>query len=147
MKESNYFISKEELTEEQESRVYRRIMEKIIRQYFDCWLKKDIVPLKEIFADNVIYTECYGPEYQGLDQVLRWFREWNEKGTVLKWDIKQVLAQGNILAAEWYFECNYDGAVSGVDGVTRVVFDGDGKIASLKEFESKAQHHHPYDCR
>ena len=63
-------------------------MEKIIRQYFDCWLKKDIVPLKEIFADNVIYTECYGPEYQGLDQVLRWFREWNEKGTVLKWDIK-----------------------------------------------------------
>ena len=54
MKQSNYFISKEELTEEQESRGYRRIMEKIIRQYFECWLRKDIVPLKEMFAENVI---------------------------------------------------------------------------------------------
>ena len=147
MKQSICFISKEVSTEEQESRGYRRIMEKIIRQYFDCWLKKDIAPLKEIFADNVVYTECYGPQYQGLDQVLRWFREWNEKGTVLKWDIKQVLTQGNTLAAEWYFECNYDGAVSGFDGVTLAVFDRDGKIASLKEFESKAQHHHPYGRR
>ena len=119
-------------------------MEKTIRQYFDCWLKKDIAPLKEIFADNIIYTECYGPQYQGLDQVLRWFREWNEMGTVLKWDIKQVLAQGNTLAVEWYFECNYGGTVSCFDGVTLAVFDKDEKITSLKEFESKAQHVYPY---
>lgn len=119
-------------------------MEKIIRQYFACWLKKDIAPLKDIFADNIIYSECYGPEYHGLEQVLRWFRDWNAKGTVLTWDIKQVLTCGNTVVTEWYFECNYDGSVAGFDGVTLAVFDKDEKITSLKEFESKAQHVHPY---
>lgn len=38
-------------------------MEEIIRNYFSCWLNKDEKPLTDIFADNIIYSECYGPEY------------------------------------------------------------------------------------
>lgn len=41
------------------------IMEEIIRNYFSCWLNKDEKPLTDIFADNIIYSECYGPEYRG----------------------------------------------------------------------------------
>lgn len=41
-------------------------MEEIIRNYFSCWLNKDEKPLTAIFADNIIYSECYGPEYRGI---------------------------------------------------------------------------------
>ena len=61
-------------------------MEEIIRNYFSCWLNKDENPLTDIFADNIIYSECYGPEYRGIRQIQQWFHDWNQKGTVEKWD-------------------------------------------------------------
>ena len=45
-------------------------MEKIIRKYFQCWLDKDIDPIKDIFSKNITYSECYGPIYTGLEQVI-----------------------------------------------------------------------------
>ena len=55
-------------------------MEEIIRNYFSCWLNKDEKPLTDIFADNIIYSECYGPEYRGIRQIQQWFYDWNQKG-------------------------------------------------------------------
>lgn len=78
-------------------------MEKIIRKYFQCWLDKSIDPIKDIFSKNITYSECYGPIYTGLEQVITWFAEWNQKGTV-----------------------------DGFDGVTIAEFDADGKINSLE---------------
>ena len=57
-----------------------------------------------------------------------------------------ILVHRNTAVTEWNFECDYDGTRSGFDGVTLAVFDGDGRIANLKEFESKAQHCHPYEA-
>ena len=37
-------------------------MEEIIRKYFACWLNKDEKPLTDIFAEDIIYSECYGPD-------------------------------------------------------------------------------------
>lgn len=37
------------------------------------------------FADNISYIECYGPEYQNKNQCLKWFEDWNQKGSVLEW--------------------------------------------------------------
>lgn len=119
-------------------------MEKIIRKYFQCWLDKDIDPIKDIFSKNITYSECYGPIYTGLEQVITWFAEWNQKGTVLQWNIKRVMLSDNIAIVEWYFKCNYDGTVDGFDGVTIAEFDTDGKIYNLKEFQSKAEHYYPY---
>ena len=44
-------------------------MEEIIRKYFTCWLNKDEKPLTDIFAEDIIYSECYGPEYHGIRQI------------------------------------------------------------------------------
>lgn len=66
-------------------------MEDIIRRYFQCWLDKDVDAVKEIFSDDIIYSECYGPVYKGIGQIIRWFEVWNQKGTVLQWDIKRVI--------------------------------------------------------
>lgn len=64
-------------------------MELVIRKYFQCWLDKDITIVKEIFSNNIIYSECYGPVYKGIEQVIRWFEDWNRKGTVLRWIYKE----------------------------------------------------------
>ena len=64
-------------------------MEETLRRYFQCWLDQDDGPLKDIFSNDIVYSECYGPEYRGLAQVLQWFRDWNRTGRVLRWDVKQ----------------------------------------------------------
>ena len=65
-------------------------MEDVIRKYFQCWLDKDINDVKEIYIDDIICSECYGPVYKGIGQIIRWFEDWNRKSTVLQWDIKRV---------------------------------------------------------
>lgn len=119
-------------------------MELIIRKYFDCWLNNDAGFIPEIFAEDVIYSECYGPEYHGVAEVQQWFKDWNDHGKVLRWDIKQILCIDKTAVVEWHFECVYDEEPSKFDGVTLAEFNEDGKIVSLKEFESKCDHYRPY---
>ncbi len=118
--------------------------EKIIIKYFAAWLNKDVSGLKSIMSDNIIYIECYGPEYHGINQVIAWFNDWNRHGTVLRWDIKQFIHQKNVAAVEWYFECNYKNSIAGFDGVSLVEFDSMKKICRIKEFQSKSEHNFPY---
>lgn len=119
-------------------------MEARVRGYFQAWLEQDLEAVKEVFAENVVYSECYGPEYRGLSQIIRWFTEWNERGRVLEWRIKRVLQENKTLVAEWYFQCQYEGVIDGFDGVSIVNFDDEMKIVKLREFQSKAEHYFPY---
>ena len=118
--------------------------EELIRRYFAAWLLNDPACLSQVFAADAVYSECYGPEYRGLSQIQKWFADWNRRGRVLRWDIRGFLHDGPHTAVEWYFQCEYDGAVSGFDGVTLAAFDGDGRIVRLREFQSKAEHCFPY---
>jgi hypothetical protein len=118
--------------------------EVIIKKYFSAWLNGDINVIQNIMSDNIVYSECYGPEYRGINQVLTWFVDWNRCGTVLKWDIKQFIHQKNISVVEWYFECDYNNSIAGFDGISLVEFDAKGKIFSIKEFQSKTEHNFPY---
>ena len=64
---------------------------------------------------------------------------------MLEWRIKSFLHEENKTAVEWYFRCDYDGEEGGFDGVSLIEFDNAGKIVSLKEFQSKAEHIFPYE--
>ena len=121
--------------------VYR---EQVIKNYFQSWINKNCLILKETFDLNAIYSECYGPEYHGLSVIERWFNDWNRRGTVLLWDIKQFIHQGDKIAVEWYFKCEYDGEIGEFDGVSLIEFNNDNYIVSLKEFQSKIPHYYPY---
>ena len=103
----------------------------IIKKYFQAWINKDIQSVKQIFSENALYSECYGPEYHGLLQILKWFEDWNDRGQVLEWTIKRTFEQNQTLIAEWYFKCDYDGVVDGFDGVTIADFDDDMKILAI----------------
>lgn len=119
-------------------------MTKIIQKYFQAWIDADIKTIKEVFSNDIIYSECYGPEYHGLPQIIKWFEEWNNKGKVQEWTIKQAIEHNKTIIVEWYFKCNYDGNTDGFDGVTIADFDDNGKIVALREFQSKAEHYYPY---
>lgn len=77
--------------------------EETIREYFSCWIKNDPKVLERTFSDDIVYSECYVPEYLGIGQIRRWF-----------------------------------------DGMSLMEFAEDGRICSLKEFQSKAEHEFPY---
>lgn len=49
--------------------------EKIIKNYFQSWISNNCKILQDIFDSKVIYSECYGPEYRGIDVVERWFTD------------------------------------------------------------------------
>jgi hypothetical protein len=119
--------------------------EKMIQSYFKAWLNRDSSVLSEVFDANVIYVECYGPNYHGLEQILQWFSDWHKKGSVLEWSIKQFIHQNNFTVVEWYFQCDYENNVDGFDGVSLITFNEQNQITSVKEFQSKAVHYDPYD--
>lgn len=118
--------------------------ERIINRYFESWISKNRSILRKVFDLNAIYSECYGPEYHGVDIIERWFEDWNKRGTVLSWDIKQFIHQANMTAIEWYFKCEYDGDIGEFDGVSLIEFSNDNRIVNLKEFQSKIPHYYPY---
>ena len=120
-------------------------MNDILRRYFRAWVDADIDTVRELFSDDIVYSECWGPEYRGIGQITRWFEDWNKKGRVLEWRIKRTVEQGDTLVAEWYFECEYEGNTDGFDGVTIADLDNDGRICRLSEFQSKAEHIFPYE--
>lgn len=118
--------------------------EDVIKNYFLSWIQKDQTAFADTFSKEIVYSECYGPEYRGITEVIKWFNDWQEHGSVLTWNIKSMIQEKDMLVAEWYFRCVYDGVEDGFDGVSLVRFDAENKIVSLKEFQSKAEHYYPY---
>ena len=119
--------------------------EKIIRLWFDMWLQKKDLGISEMFADNSVYIESWGPEYHGSEKIKLWFDEWNTRGTVLQWDIKQFFHKENKTIVEWYFKNQMkNGTVEAFDGVSLIEWTNDNKILFLKEFGCNINNYDPY---
>lgn len=119
--------------------------ERIIEAYFESWISKNKAVLRKTFDPDIVYSESYGPEYRGIDTVEKWFDDWNQRGNVLAWKIKQFIHQGDLTAVEWYFNYDYDAEVDEFDGVSWIEFNRDNLIVNLKEFQSKLPHYDPYN--
>lgn len=121
-----------------------RWQEERISAYFRSWLDRDNASWDDLFDPEVVYSECYGPQYRGLGEMKRWFSDWNRKGKVTLWDISTFITEGNETAVLWRFGCTFDGNEAVFDGVSIVRFNSGRKIVQLREFESKAEHCFPY---
>ncbi|MFI3242390.1 MAG: nuclear transport factor 2 family protein [Alphaproteobacteria bacterium] len=117
--------------------------EAIIKTYFDMWVSRDFSGLDKIFASDIYYSECYGPEYKGLSEISLWIKDMTAKQIVLKWDIKSFIHADDTVIVEWYFKEQQKEFVNDFNGVSIIEFSED-KISSIKEFESKAQHITPF---
>ena len=57
---------KTRLTEENRKGDFMEKREETVRLWFDMWLKKCDLGISDIFSENAVYTESWGPEYHGL---------------------------------------------------------------------------------
>lgn len=119
--------------------------EQRIRLWFDMWLQARDLGMEEIFAPGCVYVESWGPRYVGRDKVAHWFQEWNTRGRVVRWDIRQFFHKGDQTIVEWSFrnEMN-DGRVEEFDGLSLVQWDEAGRIAFLREFGCNTRNYDPY---
>ena len=92
-----------------------------------------------------VYTESWGPKYHGASKIKLWFDEWNTRGTVLQWDIKQYFHNESQTIVEWYFKNTMNnGKVEAFDGISLIEWTPDDKIQSLKEFGCNKNNYDPY---
>lgn len=119
--------------------------EELIRRWFDMWLRQTDLGIDEMFAEDVLYVESWGPQYQGRDRLKHWFAEWNTRGSVLKWEIKQFFHKGDQTVVEWYFQNEMqDGRTEEFDGMSLIVWTPDDRIHALKEFGCNLNCYDPY---
>ena len=81
--------------------------EEIIRRWFAMWLEGKDQGIREIFAEDCVYVESWGPIYHGVQAVEHWFSEWNTRGKVVTWEIRQFFHQGDQTVVEWYFRTRW----------------------------------------
>lgn len=119
--------------------------EKMIKLWFEMWLQKKDLGIADIFSDDVVYTESWGPEYKGVQKIRMWLEEWNTRGTVLTWEIKQFFHKDNQTIVEWYFKNTVnEGKIEEFDGMSLIVWNEQNKIISLKEFGCNINNYDPY---
>lgn len=120
--------------------------EKIIRLWFEMWLQKKDLGIADIFCYDAVYTESWGPQYKGVSKIRMWFEEWNTRGTVLTWEIKQFFHKDNQTVVEWSFRNTVnEGKIEEFDGMSFIVWNEQNKIISLKEFGCNINNYDPYE--
>ena len=119
--------------------------ERIVRLWFDMWLEKRDLGISEIFTEDAVYVESWGPEYHGSAKIRHWFDEWNTRGSVLAWDIRQFFHQGDQTVVEWRFQnAMKDGRKEGFEGMTLIRWTVNGKIRFLQEYGCNENRYDPY---
>ena len=116
-----------------------------LRRWFAMWLNQTDAGIESLFAPDAVYIESWGPEYHGLPAIRHWFSEWNSRGRVVAWDIKQLFHKDNQTVVEWYLrDAMEDGRVEEFDGLSLVVWNGAGQIVRLQEFGCNLNRYDPY---
>lgn len=119
--------------------------EDAVKQWFTMWLTGKDSGVENLFSKDAVYMESWGPEYHGVKTISHWFREWNERGSVLQWDILQYFHKENKTVVEWVFVCKMnDGSQHAFDGLSLIEWDAQGKIQKLKEFGCRQDRYNPY---
>lgn len=116
-----------------------------IQQWFSMWLDKQDTGIEDFFALDAVYIESWGPEYHGSGKIKLWFDEWNTRGTVERWDIRQYFHKGDQTVVEWAFRCAMtDGTVQSFDGLSLIRCNEAGQICFLQEFGCNENRYDPY---
>lgn len=116
-----------------------------IRKWFSMWLDKQDTGIGDLFAPDAVYIESWGPEYHGSEKIKLWFDEWNTRGTVQCWDIRQYFHKENQTVVEWSFRCAMtDGLIQCFDGLSLIRWNEVEQICFLQEFGCNENRYDPY---
>ncbi|MEG0345854.1 MAG: nuclear transport factor 2 family protein [Erysipelotrichaceae bacterium] len=115
----------------------------VLNKYLKMWVEQDFSDLETLFDESIVYTECNGKQYQGLDQLKRWINDWNRNGIVISWDITNAVSGYKKICVEWKFKYKYEDEIDCFNGSTVALFEY-GKIVELREYKSIIQRTYPY---
>ncbi len=120
--------------------------EKIIKLWFDMWLQKTNLGINNIFTNDIVYIESWGPKYTNIQTIKHWFFEWNKRAEVINWDIKYYIHNENKTIVEWHFKARLNDKKEDVefDGISVVEWTNDNKIKKLQEFCCEINNYNPY---
>lgn len=112
------------------------IHKKIIEEWFFSWYDPNWNAFSNVFEENAYYSESWGPEYFGIEEIRQWFIKWHTRSTLEKWEIKNIINHNEYSVVEWYFCCCDKKDRNEFDGVSVIEWSTNNKIVSLKEFAS-----------
>ena len=109
------------------------------------WIQQKELGLDEMFAQDAVYIESWGPKYEGLSAIKHWFNEWNTRGKVLIWDIIQYFHKDEQTVVQWYFKNQMtDGKIEEFNGMSLIKWTLDNKIIYLAEYGCNINNYNPY---
>ena len=120
--------------------------EQKIQQWFSMWLTRTDTGIEQIFSEDALYVESWGPQYRDAGEIKRWFEEWNTRGKVLEWNILQYFHRENQTVVRWYFKNQMqDGKQEAFDGMSLIEWNPQGQICFLQEFGCNENRYDPYE--
>lgn len=127
-------------------RFMKRQREETIKVWFEMWLSDDITPMHALFTDDVVYTECWGNQYMGKEEIDKWFEDWHKNNRMNVWDVKRFIHAEDKTIVEWHMEAlSMNGTTRWMDGVYVIEWDEDSEqIKSLREYGASNRMTRPY---
>jgi ketosteroid isomerase-like protein len=109
-----------------------------LTRYMDAWVANDVERIVAAVAENCTVTERYGPVYSGRARVREWAEAWfGAGGVVHRWETFDHFVANDREAAQWMFECSWDGKRSVFEGST-ISLSQRGLIVNLREYQTTA---------
>ena len=117
--------------------------DRIIKEWFKSWFNPEWDNYNEVFESEIYYSESWGPEYIGIDEIKLWKDKWHKNLYLIEWNIIKINHINNISFVEWYFSCSDNEKVNEFNGVSIIEWGINDKILSLKEFASSLPKYNP----
>lgn len=126
-------------------RFMMRQREETIKVWFDMWLSDDVMPMNALFTEDVVYTECWGNQYFGKEEIGRWFQDWHKNNRMNIWKVNRFMHTEDKTIVEWHMEAlAKNGTTRWMDGVYIVEWDENEQIKSLREYGANSRMIRPY---
>ncbi|MFA6756099.1 MAG: nuclear transport factor 2 family protein [Bacilli bacterium] len=107
----------------------------LIETWFKMWVNQKDTGIDMIFTKDIIYMESIGTHYSGIEEIKRWFKDWNLNNRVVEWNILSFKEIDDVCYVEWYFKMEDGKKALDFNGESTIYFKDD-KICDLKEYMS-----------
>lgn len=109
-----------------------------LQRYIDAWIANDPDAIAATVAADCIIIECYGPIYRGRERVRQWASAWFDAGGLVHaWTVTDHFTAQDREAAQWVFQCTWEGNRHEFEGCTIATTTRD-LVVSLREYQTTA---------
>ncbi len=115
--------------------------EEIVHEWFNAWHDQNWDNFANVFALNVVYSECFGAKYFGISQVINWKNSWHQSFDLLQWKVISVSSTESKSIVEWYYNFCMNDQVQKYNGVSIILWNSENKICSIRDYSAVYSSH------